>query len=570
MLEMEKVLHYILDHIEERLTPEMVAGRFDYTTVYFLRKFSAYFECPFAKFVSKLQLRRAAAKLKEGLSIKNIREKYGYSSTESFSKAFHKEFGVSPREFCSEDMLIPDMPLRRQIGGYKIEMYYTHQEDLILDGKIIVPHDGVYLNLSDQPAWAFRNTDEPPALKEGEDWFGIWWSDKNLNLFYILGTSGMNIWDDPNMLKQKISGGNYAVFTIERKGGESGRQLADISRMLSKYIFEEWRPLNQKVVDGVRCVFERFEGDGSGRRSYIYVPMLMLPGGSGQVESDKGVDAWINYIDAHIMEDLTVKKLAEHFNYSSNHFADVFHMYYQMPPLEYIEKRRLYMLAKDLKEKKLPMEELAKKYHFGSLEDFNHIFYEHFGVSPEAYGNAEMNVVDLGQYYLSNRYRLRVSYVYLEDFHILARELNPEDVAGRDTLNIAGEAEYWMKRDYPCLEHTRYACSSPEKQNKIGLWDKAEGGEDESAYVYVIGPVVDVIDTVPEGMKPILIEGGKYAMFESENVSDEEVFIEVYNMMTRCVFYGWVKEYRVRTDLNRLTFVRYRRNKLYFYVPINE
>lgn len=44
-------------------------------------------------------MRRAASDLKKNRFIKSICERYGYSSVESFSKAFQKEFGMPPRQF---------------------------------------------------------------------------------------------------------------------------------------------------------------------------------------------------------------------------------------------------------------------------------------------------------------------------------------------------------------------------------------------------------------------------------------------------------------------------------------
>lgn len=86
----------------------------------------------------------------------------------------------------------------------------------------------------------------------------------------------------------------------------------------------------------------------------------------------------------------------------------------------------------------------------------------------------------------------------------------------------------------------------------------------------MLGPVVKNVDAVPANMQEITIAGGKYAVFETEHSSDKLHLESVYKMMTICVLYGWVKEFRVRVDLDRITFMRYRHNKLYTYVPIYE
>ncbi len=56
----------------------------------------------------------------------------------------------------------------------------------------------------------------------------------------------------------------------------------------------------------------------------------------------------------------------------------------------------------------------------------------------------------------------------------------------------------------------------------------------------------------------------------ARELKDHKLHIHVYRMMTICVLYGWIKEYRVRVDLERITFMRFFHGKLYTYVPIYE
>ena len=69
-------------------------------------------------------------------------------------------------------------------------------------------------------------------------------------------------------------------------------------------------------------------------------------------------------------------------------------------------------------------------------------------------------------------------------------------------------------------------------------------------------------------MIPVTIDGGKYAIFETDRQSDKENVSDTIRMYSRCVFFGWVKEHRERVDLMRFTFERYIDNKIYMYVPI--
>ena len=70
-------------------------------------------------------------------------------------------------------------------------------------------------------------------------------------------------------------------------------------------------------------------------------------------------------------------------------------------------------------------------------------------------------------------------------------------------------------------------------------------------------------------MIKVTLPAGKYAIFETEKVTDEDDVAETLRLYTRCVFFGWIKEYRDRVDLNRWTFERYENGKIYLYVPVH-
>lgn len=86
----------------------------------------------------------------------------------------------------------------------------------------------------------------------------------------------------------------------------------------------------------------------------IYIPLLKGMGGTQMsIHTENGTDTWIQYIDEHILEDITIRQIAEHFHYSPNHFADIFRLYYGMNLLDYIQKRKLYQIAREQKDHKL-------------------------------------------------------------------------------------------------------------------------------------------------------------------------------------------------------------------------
>lgn len=564
---MRKVLHYLLEHISQDISVEETASRFGNNPIYFAKIFEEYFELPFQKYVNKIKLRKAAKALYEHRELKTIAEEYGYSTTGGFSKAFRKEFGVSPREFLKRGTLIPDMPLKSSICGRRISIEYVRCMPLTLAGYPIQREEDGLLNTFQNLAYAHEHPEKYPFWPESRTLAGVWWCNTDEKLYYLLGSV---IQDEANVQKPfiplTIPSDNYAVFHIETT--KNPQDIVEASNALAQYISAEWAPLNGKVINYMSYLFEVFEES----ECCIYVPLLKGMGGMKMVHNTgNGIDTWIQYIDNHILEDITIRKIASHFHYSPNHFSDIFQMYYNVDLLEYIQKRKLYQIARELKSDAADARNIGEKYHFKSYEHFSEAFYKEFHMRPEQYRDIQFQIPNLPEYYSSNKNNLKVSYTYLEDFTMLGMEIKSQQTKKEDAADIPGLCAFYFRHDFPTIKGTAYACPSKGKEDKIGLWNTVYDEFSQSFHhLYMLGPVVKNVDAVPENMQEITIAGGKYAVFETEHSSDKLHLETIYKMMTICVLYGWVKEFRVRVDLDRITFMRYRHNKLYTYVPIYE
>lgn len=274
------------------------------------------------------------------------------------------------------------------------------------------------------------------------------------------------------------------------------------------------------------------------------------------------VDIWTQYIDKHILENLTTPALAETFHYSPTHFRRVFRYYYKMSVSDYIRKRRLQMAAEEIR-KGAKCKDVASKYNFNTYAGFSRAFRKEFEMSPQEYSKSVFEVVDLKKYYEEYKDSLLVKYVDMKEVKMIG---HPVIESSNEDADIPAQVAYWMDKDFPCLENTRFSCNILRREEKIALWYQAP---ERNKIEYILGPVVDEFtEDIPEDMIRMTIAGGKYAVFETEKESDKEDFIETLRKYTRCVFYGWVKEYREKVDLSRITFERYVDNKVYFYVPV--
>ena len=94
------VMRYIRNHINEPIDRETLAAVAGFSIPHFHRVFTAHLGESAVSYVRRLRMERAARKLRMGaVDITEIALAAGYDSHASFSKAFKKQFGMSPSEF---------------------------------------------------------------------------------------------------------------------------------------------------------------------------------------------------------------------------------------------------------------------------------------------------------------------------------------------------------------------------------------------------------------------------------------------------------------------------------------
>ena len=94
------VERYIGQHMDERLDRDVLAALAGYSVPHFHRLFTAQAGEAIASYVRRARLRRAAQKLRVGaVDITEVALAAGYDTHAAFSKAFKRQFGLSPSEF---------------------------------------------------------------------------------------------------------------------------------------------------------------------------------------------------------------------------------------------------------------------------------------------------------------------------------------------------------------------------------------------------------------------------------------------------------------------------------------
>lgn len=100
----EEVLNYINGHLGDDLNIKMLAERFCISFFHFHRIFKAVLNEPLGCYIKRIRLETAVKLIRySNEPLGDIALRIGYSDLSSFSKAFSKEFGLSPLEFKSNN-----------------------------------------------------------------------------------------------------------------------------------------------------------------------------------------------------------------------------------------------------------------------------------------------------------------------------------------------------------------------------------------------------------------------------------------------------------------------------------
>lgn len=107
------------------------------------------------------------------------------------------------------------------------------------------------------------------------------------------------------------------------------------------------------------------------------------------------IEKILYYIDEHLDESITFEYLADKFNYSAFHFHRIFSAVTGQSITDYLKKRRLMYAYKDLLETEKSITDICYAYGFNSIQTFNRLFKDTYGVKPS----------DLRKVYMENTFR---------------------------------------------------------------------------------------------------------------------------------------------------------------------
>jgi AraC family transcriptional regulator len=99
-IRLRRVLDYISANISDEITLESLAGIAGYSAFHFARKFTLAMGIPPHRYISRIRLENAMTELAAGkLPLAEIALNAQFSSQASFTRAFHRATGMTPKEY---------------------------------------------------------------------------------------------------------------------------------------------------------------------------------------------------------------------------------------------------------------------------------------------------------------------------------------------------------------------------------------------------------------------------------------------------------------------------------------
>lgn len=256
---MTRVIDYIEAHLDEDFALQDLAGIVCCDVYQFGRIFAYVVGMPLAEYVRGRRLSLAALELSHGeRRVIDVALKYGYSSPESFARAFRELHGVSPREASAPGArlrMCPRISFHITVKG-GIDMEYQLVDRAVIKGAGIVRNFGK-VRINEQAArWTEKTPDVwkfwEDFLDRGENavirdkyrlyrapfWqMGVSYTDPDGNLTVSIGAEDAG-GDYPELTRFEVPAATWAVFTV--KGSLAGAEHP--LNALTTRIFGEWLP----------------------------------------------------------------------------------------------------------------------------------------------------------------------------------------------------------------------------------------------------------------------------------------------------------------------------------------
>lgn len=210
----------------------------------------------------------------------------------------------------------------------------------------------------------------------------------------------------------------------------------------------------------------------------------------------------VDYMEAHITEEITVNDVAKHVSISPFYFHKGFSMLCGYTLMEYIRNRRLSLAAGELIASDISVTELSMKYGYDSPDSFAKAFSRFHGIAPSAVRREKAMVKTFAPLKLT----ISLKGGYMLDYRITEKE----------SFTILGMSRIFpyenAKQDVPVFWEEYYAAGNG--KYVCGMFgvniDPQMGNE---TFEYLIADVYNPAADIPQGFEVRIIPAFTWAVF---------------------------------------------------------
>lgn len=219
----------------------------------------------------------------------------------------------------------------------------------------------------------------------------------------------------------------------------------------------------------------------------------------------------IDYMEAHLLEDITMEEIARQANSSPFHFQRTFAILTDISVGEYLRRRRLTLAAGELCSSDVKIIDLALKYGYDTPEAFTKAFRRQHGIAPSEarkYTGKLKSYSSLGiQVSLKGAEPMQYKLVEKESFNVIGIKEsfsygNGENLEGIpklwDKVNQDGTCDFLFGKNNGAVKGVLGVCVDRSKSEKMMDYWVAAAHEGET----------------PEGYLKMEIPASKWAIFE--------------------------------------------------------
>ena len=263
----------------------------------------------------------------------------------------------------------------------------------------------------------------------------------------------------------------------------------------------------------------------------------------------------INYIEAHIKENMTVEEIAAEVGYSVYHFCRVFNLCKGMSVMEYVRSRKLSLASIELFGGRRIID-IALDYGFETQSGFTKAFRKAFGYSPTQYVarmdgyRKEKSIFEIGGYIMNP------VIISKPTFKVAGYGIQTNVAGSTYTKDIAS---FWSHYEGENLECKMYEILNPPKHGEVGLCIPSS---DNGNATYLLGVIVEDYSKVKDDMLTMDVPEAEYAVFTTPPVDTstdrtQVEFVQVIKSTWKYIFEEWFKDSGYVYDEHGLDFEFY-------------